>query len=271
MKKLYLPRTIPVSFREKELIVFDLDGTLTKTKSDLKPDMSRMLAALLKRKKVAVIGGGTYRQFTKQFVRRLACPATLLHDLFLFPTTATSFYRYRKGWKKVYVFELSKRERAAIKKAFRDVLKEIHYIPPQKTYGKVIEDRGTQVTFSALGQDVVAVLGEKKGVALKERWTRENTPLKLKIAKMVGRKIPKLEVHASGFTSIDVTRKGIDKAYGVRQIRRMLDIPMKEILFIGDALYPNGNDYAARRTGVPCIAVRGPEDTKKVIKKILGD
>ncbi len=252
----------------KALVVFDLDGTLTKTKSNLEPDMSKALEELLKKKKVAVIGGGTYKQFRKQLVARLTVPTYLLSRLFLFPTTANAFYRYNKGWKNIYTFKLSDRERREIKKAFRDVLHEIKYVPPRKTYGKVIEDRGTQVTFSALGQDVVAMLGPK-GVKLKEQWTKKNTPLKIKIATLVQKRLPNLEVHASGYTSIDVTKKGIDKAYGIRQIKKYLHVPIGRMVFIGDALFPGGNDYAARRTGIQCIAVRGPEDTKKVIKRIL--
>lgn len=253
---------------KKELVVFDLDGTLTETKSSLKPDMSRALVALLARKRVAVIGGGTYKQFRKQFVAELRCPPSLCPRLFLFPTTATSFYRYHRGWKKVYAKELSKKQRKEVKQAFREVLKEIHYVHPAKIYGKVIEDRKSQITFSALGQDIVAKLGAK-GVRLKKQWVKKNTPLKLKIAKLVQKRLPGLAVHAAGYTSIDVTQKGIDKEYGVRQIGKYLHIPIKKMIFVGDALFPGGNDYAARRTGVQCVAVRGPADTKKIIKKIL--
>ncbi|RJQ28916.1 HAD-IIB family hydrolase [Candidatus Parcubacteria bacterium] len=255
-------------FRNKKLVVFDLDGTLTKTKSNLEFEMSRALNALLKEKRVAVIGGGTYVQFEKQFVAELKCPPSLLSRLFIFPTTATSFYRYHNGWKRIYSFELSKRERAGIQKAFQETLQEIRYVPPKRIYGKVIEDRRTQVTFSALGQDVVAVLG-KKGVLLKEKWTRENTPLKLKIARMMQKRLPGLEVHAAGFTSIDVTRRGIDKKYGVRQIAKHLRMSIKDMLFVGDAIFPGGNDYAAVKTGVDYVKVSGPEETKKVIKFLL--
>ena len=253
---------------DKELVIFDLDGTLTESKSNLRPDMARALAALLARKKVAVIGGGAYHQFREQFLAELAVPKPLLANLFLFPTTATTFYRYRGGWRPVYQFLLSKTEVKAIKKAFADVLKEVRYVPPRKTYGKVLENRGTQVTFSALGQDVVAALG-KKGLRLKEEWKKENTPLKIKIAKLVQKRLPKFEVRTSAYTSIDVTHKGIDKAYGVRKIGKTLGVPIKAMVFIGDGLYPGGNDHAARRTGVQCIAVRGPEDTKKIIRNIL--
>jgi hypothetical protein len=253
---------------KKSLIVFDLDGTLTPSKSPLESDMARALMALLTEKRVAVIGGGTYKQFRRQFISNLHCPSKLLGNLFIFPTTATSFYRYDKGWKNVYAHILSKAQKQKVRKVIKDVFNEIDYIPPKKTYGKTLEDRGSQMSYSFLGQDVVAQLG-KKGVRLKEEWTKKNTSLKLKIASMLQKKLPDLEVHAAGFTTIDITRQGIDKAYGVRQIEKYLRIPIKQMVFIGDALYPGGNDAAAKKTGVRTIAVKGPADTIKIIKKIL--
>jgi hydroxymethylpyrimidine pyrophosphatase-like HAD family hydrolase len=91
----------------------------------------------------------------------------------------------------------------------------------------------------------------------------------MKIAKLVAKRLPNLEVRAAGFTSIDVTRKGIDKAYGIRQIQKQLHVPVKKMLFIGDAIFPGGNDYAVVRTGVDYIPVKGPEETKRIIKKLI--
>lgn len=252
----------------KKLIVFDLDGTLAETKSEMDPEMSDLVAKLLASRKMAVIGGGKYELFKWQFISRLRAPRPLLANLFLFPTTATAFYRYDRGWKKIYDLQLTKKEKAQIHKAFEDAFLEVGYKHPKKTYGKVIEDRGTQVTFSALGQEVVAVLG-KRGVALKKKWRDENTKTKLKLAAALQRRLPALEVRSAGFTSIDITRKGIDKAYGIRQIEKHLRARRKDMLFIGDALFPGGNDYAVRGTGVECIAVEGPSDTKKIIRALL--
>ena len=72
------------------------------------------------------------------------------------------------------------------------------------------------------------------------------------------KELPAFEVRRGGLTSIDVTQKGIDKAYGVRQIEKVLKIPIKEMVFIGDALYPGGNDAAAKKTGVQTIATKRP-------------
>ena len=126
------------------------------------------------------------------------------------------------------------------------------------------------MTFSALGQDVVKVLG-KKGVKMKERWLKQNRALKMKIAKRVAKYLPRLEVHAAGFTSIDVTKKGIDKAYGLRQIEKQLGVKIKDMLFIGDAIFPGGNDYAVVRTGVDYMPVKGPAEAKKIIRAILAE
>ncbi|KKW46387.1 MAG: hypothetical protein A3A43_03215 [Candidatus Liptonbacteria bacterium RIFCSPLOWO2_01_FULL_56_20] len=260
---------MPARFRDKTLIVFDLDGTLTETKSNMDRETARLLCGLLRDKRVAVIGGGAYQQFRAQFLAHLPCPKERFKNLFLFPTTSTSFYRYARGWRKVYAKRFSPREKRAIKHAFRAALREIRYVPPRKTYGKVIEDRGAQITFSALGQDVVKILGEKKGVALKTQWKKQHAALKLKLAQTLQKRLPGFEVRASGFTSIDVTHKGIDKAYGIREIEKHLRIPRRKMLFVGDALFPGGNDYAARRTGVTCVSVSGPKQTKKLVRSLL--
>lgn len=255
------------SYRDKDLIVFDLDGTLTESKANLKSDMSRALTKLLTTKKVAVIGGGSYRQFREQFLGPFRCPEKFLKNLFLFPATSTLFYRYEGNWKKIYSNEISSREKKRIRQAFKDAFKEIHYVPPKKTYGKVIEDRGAQMTFSALGQDVVKILGPKRGVALKKKW-HEESDIRPQLIRALRKRLPEYE-HEGGFTSVDVTKKGIDKAYGVRQIEKTLKIPVKKMLFVGDALYKGGNDAAAKKTGIQCVAVRGPKDTKKMIEKII--
>ncbi|HMQ01636.1 MAG TPA: HAD-IIB family hydrolase [Candidatus Doudnabacteria bacterium] len=254
--------------RPKKLIVFDLDGTLAKSKTIMDREMVRLLQRLLMSHRVAVIGGGKYGLFKEQLMGPLSPKKDLAANLFLFPTTATAFYQYNKGWKKVYYHPLTKAERALIKKTFRRVFTEIGYRHPAKTYGPVIEDRGTQVTFSALGQEVVAQLG-KKGLRMKDDWRDVHTPTKLKIARLMQKYLPKLEVRAAGHTSVDVTKKGIDKAFGLKQIEKYLKVKIKDMLFIGDAIFPGGNDYAVTKTKVDYMKVKGPEDTKRIIKTLL--
>ena len=52
----------------KQLIVFDLDGTLAESKSSLDPEMSSLIHDLLGIVKVAVISGGAWKQFKDQLL-----------------------------------------------------------------------------------------------------------------------------------------------------------------------------------------------------------
>lgn len=51
----------------KNLIIFDLDGTIALSKSALDSEMVSSLAELLAKKSVAVISGGGFPEFEKQF------------------------------------------------------------------------------------------------------------------------------------------------------------------------------------------------------------
>lgn len=254
--------------KDKKLIVFDLDGTLVETKSSLDNEMADLFGRLLVKKRVAVIGGAKFERFRKDLADRLGVSSELLGNLFLFPTTASSFYRYDNGWQEVYSEKFTDEQKEKIMEAFEKAFKEINYVQPEKTYGEIIEDRGSQITFSALGQDVVAQLGEE-GIKLKKKWRDENQELKLKLAETLQKYLPEFEVRAAGYTSIDVTRKGIDKEYGIRQMEKHLGIQVKDMLFVGDALFPGGNDNAALKTGVLCFGVKEVEDTKKLIRYLL--
>lgn len=256
--------------KPKKLIVFDLDGTLARTKTAMDQEMASLLAQLLKVKPIAVIGGGKYSIFQMQLLDELKAPKALLKNLYLFPTTATAFKVYKNGWKTIYELKLSSKDVKKIKNSFEKVFKDLGYEHPKKTYGELIEDRGTQVSFSVFGQDVVKVLGEE-GIRMKEEWKKKYTPVKMKIAKHLSKYLPEFEVRAAGFTTIDVTQKGIDKAYGLKQIEQHLHFKIKDMVFIGDAIFPGGNDYAVTKTKVDYIAVSGPEEAKKVIRQILSE
>ncbi len=260
--------THPEKLKPKKVIVFDLDGTLIRTKSPVDREMATLFSQLLATKKVAIIGGGKYAVFQDLFLRKLTDRGVLLDNLFLFPTTAAAFYKHHHGWQQVYTHPLTKLQRVKIKQTFEKVFAEIGYKEPKKTYGKLIEDRKTEVTFSVFGQDAVTVLG-RKGVLLKEQWGRKHIKTKMRIVTLMQKYLPNLAVHAAGFTSIDVTKKGADKAYGIRQIQKYVRVKIKDMVFVGDAIFPGGNDYAVVKTGVDYVSVANIEATKKVIRALL--
>jgi phosphomannomutase len=242
----------------KKLIVFDLDGTLAESKESLDAEMAALLSALLEIVKVAVISGGDWPQFEKQVLSNLPHDERL-KNLSLLPTCGTKFYQYTGDWKKIYSEDFTADEKGKIVSSLKQALGAEDF-KIEKVWGEEIEDRGSQITFSALGQQ--APLEEK------EKWDPDFTKRK-KMKSFLDKLIPEFSVRLGGETSIDVTKPGIDKAYGIRKLRDTLGIAIDEMIFIGDALFPGGNDYPAEEAGVVSIPVRGPNETKRVIEAII--
>ena len=243
----------------KKLIVFDLDGTLAESKAPVDSEMSGLLHDLLAIVKVAVISGGGWPQFQKQLVSNLPHDK-LLASLSLLPTCGTKFYRYDPpDWKKVYSEDFTADQREKILGSLKKAIGAADF-KIEKLWGEQIEDRGSQITFSALGQH--APLVEK------EKWDSDFAKRK-KIKSILNTFIPEFSVRIGGSTSVDITKPGIDKAYGIRKLRDILGISIKEMIYVGDALYVGGNDYPAETAGVDCIPVKDPHETKRVIQTIV--
>jgi phosphomannomutase len=242
----------------KKLIVFDLDGTLAESKSSLDTEMAALLHDLLGIVKVAVISGGDWPQFEKQLLSNLPDDERLV-NLSLLPTCGTKFFQYAGNWKKLYSEDFTAEEKEKIISSLQTAVGEAGF-KVEKVWGEVIEDRGSQITFSALGQQ--APLVEKK------KWDPDF--IKRKRTKVIlDPLIPRFSVRLGGETSVDVTKPGIDKAYGIKKLRDLLGISLEEMIFIGDALFVGGNDYPAKEAGVVSIPVRGPNETKPVTEAII--
>jgi hypothetical protein len=241
-----------------KLIVFDLDGTLAESKSPVDAEMSRLLRDLLGVVRVAIISGGGWPQFEKQVLSHLPHDESLV-NLSLLPTCGTKFFQYTGDWKKIYSEDLTACQREKIVNSLNQAVLQAGY-KAETVWGEVIEDRGSQITFSALGQQ--APLEEK------DKWDPDFTKRK-NIKAILDTLIPEFSVRMGGSTSIDVTKPGIDKAYGIGKLRDLLGISLQEMIFIGDALFPGGNDYPAKEAGVVCIPVRGPNETKPVTEAII--
>jgi phosphomannomutase len=242
----------------KKLIVFDLDGTLAESKSAIDDEMAQLFDSLLAVVRIAVISGGAWPQFQRQLLARLP-RGECMQNLSLLPTCGTKFYQCASDWVLLYSEDFTVAERQKIIGSLRATIDSVD-CKPEKVWGEVIEDRGSQITFSALGQQ--APLEEKK------KWDPQFTRRK-QLQAVLETLIPEFCVRLGGATSIDVTRQGIDKAYGIRKLRDILHIAIDEMIFVGDAIFPGGNDYPARQAGVLSIEVRDPHETKRVIETLV--
>ncbi|MGN6278310.1 MAG: HAD-IIB family hydrolase [Sphingomonas sp.] len=243
----------------KELVAFDLDGTLAASKQALEGDMAEALADLLGVADVAVISGGDWPQFDKQVASRLPQRADRAR-LWLMPTTGTKLYTYRDGkWSAVYAELFSDGEKKKIVDAFDASLKATGFVPEQ-SWGERIEDRGSQITFSALGQQAP--------LDAKEKWDPDFAKRKV-IQADLRKRLPGLAINMGGSTSIDITREGVDKAYGLKKLSQESGVALDAMLFLGDAIFPGGNDYPAKELGLDTVRVRDPQETISVIAAIV--
>jgi HAD superfamily hydrolase (TIGR01484 family) len=241
------------------LVAFDLDGTLAESKQPLQDTMGEALADLISVANVAVISGGDWPQFDKQVASRLPVRADL-SKLWLMPTTGTKLYTHHKGeWKPVYAELFSDDMRKKILEAF-DASLEATGFKPEQTWGERIEDRGSQITFSALGQ--------KAPIAEKKLWDPDFLKRKV-IQADLQKRLPGLSINMGGATSIDITQKGVDKGYGLQKLSEASGIPLQQIMFVGDAIFPGGNDYPAKEIGLKTVRVKDPDGTLAAIEAIV--
>lgn len=246
--------------KEYDLIAFDIDGTLTRSKLPLDSEMAALICRLMKRYKVAIISGANYKQFKWQIIDCLSCLPELMKNLYLLPVDGTVFCSYGDDWICENDVPLSEDDKELIKTAFKNIFEESGLENPDKTYGELIENRGAQINFSALGQDAP--------IELKEKWDPDNKK-RVRIIEMLKSTLPNFSMRIGGTTSIEITKVGIDKAYGLSKLMERIGISKRKILYIGDKLFEGGNDAPVLTLGIESRAVKNPEETKKIILELL--
>jgi len=249
----------------KKLIIFDLDGTLAESKQPVSEKMAVAVASLLARSTVAVVSGCNLQQLLSQLIEPVSSvDPELAQQMYLLPTSGAACYTHDgSSWSSLYQHLLSERDVEQIKKAILTATHASGVGLPEipDAWGERIEVRGSQVTLSALGQ--------RAPVDEKRRWDPTSSK-KIALRDAIAQALPEqFAARVGGMTSVDVTLAGFDKRYGVERLLRMLALQKGDAVFIGDALFPGGNDSVVHLSGVQCISVRDPDDTLGVISEML--
>lgn len=247
----------------KKLLAFDLDDTLAVSKSPISDRMAELLGEILNHFDVCVISGGKYEQFIKQVTSRLDVSPMQLRRLHLMPTCGTRYYRYDevdKDWVLQYAEDLTDDEKVMIIDITESEARNAG-LWPDTPFGEVIEDRISQISISFLGQEAP--------VEAKQTWAKKHHDDRLIVRAAIAEKLPGFEVRAGGSTTLDITRIGIDKAYGMQKLIDILDISRDDILFFGDKLGEGGNDYPVKAMGITSLEVSEWEDTAARLESIL--
>ena len=126
---------------------------------------------------------------------------------------------------------------------------------------EIIENRLSQVTFSALGQ--------KAGTEEKYAWDPDHKKRE-QIVRRCKELSPEFDYEIGGTTSINAITPGMNKTFGMTHLLEELKVEKSDILYFGDMTQPGGNDYPVVQMGIDTITVRNHEDTGFALRGILG-
>lgn len=248
--------------KDKKIICFDLDGTLAPSKERLDDEMVNLVNQLLEKYYMSVITWWWPDRFQRQIFDYITTDNKLLSKFIACPNCGTKMYKFENGkWNKLYSLDFSDEEKKAIIESMDEVL-DLLDLRPEKTWGELIEDRWSQITFSALGQEA----------PLEEKIVRDPDFKKRKVIQAeLEKRIPQFSINSGWSTSIDITMKWVDKAFWVKKIIEHFPVEMDEILFIWDAVFPGWNDYPPFTIWIDSIKTDWVEHTKKIIRRLIED
>ena len=249
----------------KRILAFDIDQTLNIAKTPINDEIADLLVKCLDHFEICPISGQKFDQFLIQIVNRLKNPTPeQLSHLHLFVAQGTQYYRYENGdWKQVYNYPLTDEQVTKISQTIEQAARELNLWEEDKLKpgDEIIENRLSQVTFSALGQHA--------GTEEKYAWDPD-CKKREKIVARCKELAPEFDYEIGGTTSINAITPGMNKAFGMKHLLEELNAQKEDVLYFGDMTQPGGNDYPIVEMGINTITVRNHEDTAFALKGILG-
>ena len=253
----------------KRVLAFDIDQTLNVAKTPIPTEIAELLVRCLNHFEICPISGQKFEQFLVQIVDPLKAAGVTeqqLTHLHLFVAQGTQYYRFdadQHGWQQVYNYPLKPEDVERITKTLEQAARELGYWEADQLAAgdEIIENRLSQVTFSALGQ--------KAGTEAKYAWDPDHQKREAIVARC-RELLPDFLYEIGGTTSINVATPGMNKQFGMTHLLAELQVEKSDVLYFGDMTQPGGNDYPVVEMGFETITVRSHEDTAYALRGILG-
>ena len=258
LEKYYYANTFfqpDLKVKEKKVIIADVDDTICDSCQTISPDMAGQISRMIQQGyEFAFISGTKSEDLQKMISSRVKEKHHLL------ATTGTN-YTIVEGdaVNMIYNNSFKHEEKKEIITALKKLISH-HNINSLTTEEDQLQDRESQITLSAIGRHAPSELKaaydpdgakRKEWVDFLKNHLDEN----------------EYDIRIGGTTSIDVTRKGLDKEWGIKTFAQHHNITLDSILFFGDKIHPGGNDFPATKI-VDCISVKSPKDTLQQLRSI---
>lgn len=239
-------------------VLFDLDDTLAESFQPPEPLMIERLKQLLERLPIGILSAAGLPRMELDFLTAIV-HSPHVNRFYVFPNSASECYRFMENsWHRIYDFGFTEEERSHIKATLEQCAAEIGYRHPE--YEAQLWDRGSQIAY--------AMISSRAPQEVKKTWDPDQVKRK-QLKACLEKTLHNYEILIGGNVTIDITKKGINKAYGIQWLSKELSIPLSEMLYVGDALYSGGNDSVVIPTGVATRQTSGPEETLTIIDEVL--
>jgi HAD superfamily hydrolase (TIGR01484 family) len=235
---------------------FDLDNTLTRSRSHITPTHAEILQTLTEHADVIVVTGGQRSQVIKQLDPELA------GKYFILAQNGNEAY-HKDGtclWEN--------KPTPAQKTATLALIEKMcaHLALSVQDEKDLIEDRGCSIAYSTIGHH--------EDVTKKEQYDPDHSK-RLELIETFRPDVDRLrtelgiEVRTGGTTCLDFFGAGLNKGYNIREFLTTMHWEVDDSLYIGDALFPGGNDETVVGV-IPTHAVKNPDDTFAFITQTIG-
>jgi HAD superfamily hydrolase (TIGR01484 family) len=238
--------------------LFDLDETLAQSMQAPHPAMMQAVNLLMTKVPVAIISGAGFDRIERDVLSQMP---HITSNLYIFPNSSSQCYLYRDGaWHMEYDHALTLDERNDVKTAIAECMQELEILRDTPSYGTQVVDREAQIAFTIVGLDAPK--------DFKYTWDPDGNKRHIVVEALKRTLGDGFDILTGGASTIDITRRGVNKAYGVEWLATRLGIPTSDMLYVGDALYAGGNDEVVKKTGISTRQVTGPDETLRIITEL---
>lgn len=229
------------------IYLFDVDGTLTPSRGSIDPVFKTWFKGFAGRNRVSLVTGSDYEKTLEQLGKDVMDCVE-----YSFNCSGNAIYRRNK---------LIRKSEWQLPDDLGQVLDS--YLTTSDyphRFGNHIERRIGTVNFSIVGRSAV---GQQRTDYY--HWDQQHQERE-KIATDINNRWPLVEAAVGGETGVDIFERGRDKS-------QVLDYLDSDVVFFGDRIDPNGNDYklakmiASRYRGTS-YHVRDWHDTETVLRSI---
>ena len=243
------------NIKHKKIIICDVDETICETCQVVSDEMANQINIMIKSGyEFAFISGTKVTDLQKMLSSKIKERHHIL------ATTGTNYtYMENNMGSCVYNLKFKDEEKQEIIQALNNTIEHFNIVS-MTTHEDQLQDRDSQITLSAIGRNAPIEL--KKAYdpdgEIRQTWKKF---LKDHLDQT------KYDIKIGGTTSLDVTKKGLDKEWGIKEFCQNKRLKLNQVLFFGDKIYPGGNDFPATKI-VDCVSVKNPDETLKKLKEI---